>query len=95
MVHPVLLPVFAGLAWHLLGLPIPAFMDEVLVLLSSAVVPLCLVLIGVSLAQYGIKGHWHGATLATIGKLFVLPAAVLLTARFGFGLDGRCRSPCS
>ena len=31
-------------------------LDEVLVLLGSAVVPLCLVLIGVSLAQYGIKG---------------------------------------
>jgi malonate transporter and related proteins len=88
LLHPVLLPVFAGLAWHVVGLPIPAFLDEVLVMLASAVVPLCLVLIGVSLAQYGIAGHWHGATLATIGKLFVLPAAVLLTARFGFGLTG-------
>jgi malonate transporter len=88
LLHPVLLPVFAGLAWHLVGLPIPAFMDEVLVMLSSAVVPLCLVLIGVSLAQYGIEGHWRGATFATIGKLFVLPTAVLLTARFGFGLVG-------
>jgi predicted permease len=88
LLHPVLLPVFAGLTWHLLGLPIPAVMDEVLVLLGTAVVPLCLVLIGVSLAQYGIQGHWRGATLATIGKLLVLPAAVLLTARFGFGLTG-------
>jgi len=88
LLHPVLLPVFAGLAWHLVGLPIPAVMDEVLVLLGTAVVPLCLVLIGVSLAQYGIQGHWRGATLATIGKLFVLPAAVLLTARFAFGLTG-------
>jgi malonate transporter and related proteins len=88
LMHPVLLPVLAGVAWHLLGLPIPAFLDEVLVLLASAVVPLCLVLIGVSLAQYGIKGHWQGATFATLGKLLVLPAAVLLTARFGFGLTG-------
>jgi malonate transporter len=88
LVHPVLLPVFAGLTWHLAGLPIPAVFDEVLVLLGSAVVPLCLVLIGVSLAQYGIKGHWRGATLATAGKLLLLPAAVLLTARFGFGVTG-------
>jgi malonate transporter len=88
VLHPVLLPVLAGVAWHLIGIEIPAAIDEVLVLLSSAVVPLCLVLIGVSLAQYGIKGHLHGATLATIGKLFVLPAAVLLVARFGFGLTG-------
>jgi predicted permease len=88
VLHPVLLPVLAGVAWHFLGLEIPAPVDEVLVLLSSAVVPLCLVLIGVSLAQYGVKGNLHGATLATIGKLFVLPAAVLLVARFGFGLEG-------
>lgn len=88
VVHPVLLPVLAGVAWHFLGFPIPSAADEVLVLLGSAVVPLCLVLIGVSLAQYGIKGHLHGATLATIGKLFVLPAAVLVVARFGFGLEG-------
>ena len=86
VLHPVLLPVLAGVAWHFLGLPIPAAVDEVLVLLASAVVPLCLVLIGVSLAQYGIKGHLRGAGLATIGKLLVLPAAVLVVARFGFGL---------
>jgi hypothetical protein len=88
VLHPVLLPVLAGLTWDLLGLPIPAVLDEVLVLLGTAVVPLCLVLIGVSLAQYGIKGYWHGATFATLGKLFVVPAAVLLVARFGFGLSG-------
>jgi len=88
VLHPVLLPVLAGVAWRLLGLEIPAALDEVLVLLASAVVPLCLVLIGVSLAQYGVKGHLHGAALATIGKLFVLPAAVLVVAKFGFGLTG-------
>jgi malonate transporter len=88
VLHPVLLPVLAGVAWHFSGLPIPAAVDEVLVLLGSAVVPLCLVLIGVSLAQYGLKGHLHGATLATVGKLLVLPAAVLVVARFGFGLTG-------
>jgi predicted permease len=88
VLHPVLLPVLAGVAWHVLGLPIAPLLDEVLVLLGSAVVPLCLVLIGVSLAQYGVKGHLHGATLATIGKLFVLPAAVLIVARFAFGLTG-------
>jgi predicted permease len=88
VLHPVLLPVLAGLLWDLAGLPIPAAIDEVLVLLGSAVVPLCLVLIGVSLSQYGIQGYWHGATLATVGKLFVLPSAVLVVARFAFGLTG-------
>ena len=86
--HPVLLPVFAGLAWHFTGLPIPAVADEALVMLGSAVVPLCLVLIGVSLSQYGLGGYWRGATAATVGKLLVLPAAVLLVAHWGFDLEG-------
>lgn len=86
--HPVLLPVFAGLAWHFTGLPIPAAADEVLVMLGGAVVPLCLVLIGVSLSQYGIGDYWRGAGAATLGKLLVVPAAVLAVAHWGFGLSG-------
>ncbi len=88
LIHPVVLPVLAGLAWHLVGQPLPALVDELLATLGTAVVPLCLVLIGVSLSQYGIKGHVRGATAVTIGKLFVLPAAVLVVAHWGFGLSG-------
>jgi malonate transporter and related proteins len=55
---------------------------------GSAVVPLCLVLIGVSLAQYGVQGHLRGATALTLGKLVLLPAVVLVVAHWGFGLAG-------
>jgi malonate transporter len=88
LIHPVVLPVLAGLFWHLFGLPLPLALDEILVMLGSAVVPLCLVLIGVSLAQYGVKGHLRGASAVTVGKLLVLPAAVLAVAHWGFGLSG-------
>lgn len=88
LIHPVVLPVLAGLGWHLVGLPLPALVDELLATLGTAVVPLCLVLIGVSLSQYGVKGHLRGATAVTFGKLFVLPASVLLAAHWGFGLSG-------
>ena len=50
--------------------------------------PLCLVLIGVSLAHYGIRGALRGATWLSIVKLVVQPLAVLLFARFGLGLGG-------
>jgi len=46
VIHPVVLPVLLGLAWNLLGFGLPGLVDEVLQLLGSAVVPLCLVLIG-------------------------------------------------
>jgi predicted permease len=88
LIHPVVLPVLAGLAWNLLALPLPPVADELLATLGTAVVPLCLILIGVSLSQYGVKGHVRGALAVVIGKLALLPAAVLVVAKWGFGLSG-------
>lgn len=88
VIHPVILPVLAGLLWNLAGLSIPGFADEILATLGQAVVPLCLVLIGVSLAHYGIKGALRGATILSALKLVAMPLAVLVFARFGLGLTG-------
>ena len=88
VIHPVVLPVLAGMAWHLAGRPLPALVDELLATLGAAVVPLCLVLIGVTLSQYGIRGHLRGAMAVMLGKLVVLPAVVLVVAHWGFGLSG-------
>jgi len=88
VVHPVVLPILAGLAWNLTGLGLHPVVDEVLALLASAVVPLCLVLIGLSLAAFGLKAHWRGALGLVLLKLLVAPALVLLAGRFVFGLDG-------
>jgi len=88
IIHPVVLPVLAGLVWNLLGLPLPTVADEILATLAQAVVPLCLVLIGMSLAYYGVKGAARGAVVLTVLKLLVLPALVLLVAHWGFGLTG-------
>ena len=88
VIHPVVLPVLAGLAWNALGLGLPALVDEVLQLLGSAVVPLCLVLIGLSLAYYGTQGQARSGVAIAAAKLLGVPALVLLVARWGFGLDG-------
>ncbi|HEV7576615.1 MAG TPA: AEC family transporter, partial [Caldimonas sp.] len=81
IVHPVVLPVLAGLAWNASGWALPIFADEILATLGQAVVPLCLVLIGVSLAHYGVRGALRGAVVLSIVKLVVMPLAVLLFAR--------------
>ena len=60
----------------------------ILATLAQAVVPLCLVLIGMSLAYYGVKGAARGAVVISVLKLAVLPALVLATAHWGFGLTG-------
>jgi malonate transporter len=88
LIHPVVLPVLLGLGWNLLGLGLPGVVDDVLQLLGSAVVPLCLVLIGLSLAYYGMQGSVRGALAVTLLKLLALPALVLAVAHWGFGLAG-------
>ena len=88
VIHPVVLPVLAGLAWNLSGLALPGLVDEILATLGQAVVPVCLVLIGVSLAHYGVRGALRAATLLAALKLAVHPLAVLVFARFAVGLDG-------
>jgi malonate transporter len=88
VIHPVVLPVLAGLAWNAAGLGLPELADEVLQLLGSAVVPLCLVLIGLSLAYYGVQGPLRAPLAIAAAKLLVVPALVLASARWGFGLGG-------
>lgn len=88
VIHPVVLPILAGLVWNALGAPTPAVIDEVLLQLGQAVVPLCLVLIGLSLAQYGIKTSAKGAVVLSLLKLMLLPAVVLVVGHWGFGLSG-------
>jgi len=88
LVHPVVLPVVAGMVWNAGGLKLHPVIDEALVVLGSAVVPVCLVLIGLTLAYQGLQGRvMAGLRLAAL-KLLVLPAAVLVVAHWGFGLAG-------
>ena len=88
VIHPVVLPVLAGLAFNLTGLAIPGLVDETLQMLALAVVPMCLVVIGMSLDHYGIKGSLRGAIWLSVAKLFVLPALVLVVGRWVIGLSG-------
>jgi predicted permease len=88
VIHPVVLPVLAGLAWNATGWPLPAVADEALQSLGTAVVPLCLVLIGMSLAYYGWPRTWRGLAGLVAGKLLLMPAVVLVVAHWGLGLQG-------
>jgi predicted permease len=87
IIHPVVLPVLLGLAANIAGVPLPGPVDDVLVTLGQAVVPLCLLLIGLSLAHYGVRGVGWPALWLSAGKLVVQPALVLAAA-YAAGLRG-------
>ena len=88
VVHPVTLPVLLGLGWNLTGLGLHPVVDDALALLGSAAVPVCLVLIGMNLALYGLRGRVRTALGLSVLKLLVLPAAVLAFAHAVLGLTG-------
>jgi len=92
LLHPVVLPIVAGLLWNLTGLGLHPVLDEALQLLGSAVVPVCLVLIGITLRAYGIGGRLGEAVRAVLPvclvKLVLMPALILVVAHWGFGLAG-------
>ena len=91
VIHPVVLPVLAGLLWNATGWALPGPLDETLQLLGTAVAPLCLVLIGITLAYTAgrtVFGAVRSALLISVIKLLLLPATVLLVAHWGLGLRG-------
>jgi malonate transporter and related proteins len=88
LIHPLMLPVLAGLLWNTTGLGLHPVLDQTLLQLATAAVPMCLVLIGVSLQAYGMTGQWSRAMPSVLCKLLLLPAAVLVVAHWGFGFQG-------
>ena len=88
MIHPVTLPVLAGGVWNLTGLGLHPVADEALAGLGQAVVPVCLVLIGLTMAVHGLRGQMRTALLNSGLKLLLLPAVVLPVAHWVFGLAG-------
>ncbi|WP_332775963.1 AEC family transporter [Polaromonas sp.] len=70
LLHPVPLPIMAGLLFAQTSLVIPAVVDKPLELLANAFGPLALVLVGVTLANTPVGQHWRQAlTLAALKNL--------------------------
>jgi predicted permease len=80
LIHPVILPVVAGFAWNIFRLPLPGPVEATLVTLSQAAVPLCLVLIGLSMAHYGVAGVVKPALAQSAVKLLIHPLLVAVVA---------------
>lgn len=88
VLHPVPLPILAGLAWGLTGLPIPAVIDKPLQLLGQAVGPIALMMVGVSLSTTRLGAEWRGALALALMKTAVHPLLVLGIG-LALGMSGR------
>ena len=87
IIHPVPLPIIAGLLFAQTGWAIPAVVDKTLQLLGSAFGPLALVLVGVTLAHTKVGAHIKGAFAISVVKNALHPA-LMAALGWAFGLSG-------
>lgn len=76
VIHPVPLPIIAGLLFAQTGWAIPEVVDRPLQWLGNAFGPLALLLVGVTLAGTTVGPHLRGALSLTLVKNLLMPALV-------------------
>ncbi len=76
VIHPVPLPIMAGLLFAQTGWALPSWLDRPLQGLGLAFGPLALALVGVTLAHAPIGGQWRAALALGLAKNLLLPALV-------------------
>ena len=77
IIHPVVLPVIAGLAFAQTGWTVPPLIDKPLALLGHAFSPIALVLVGITLATTPVGAHLVGAMVQAMVKNVAHPLGVL------------------
>ncbi|MBU0751109.1 MAG: AEC family transporter [Gammaproteobacteria bacterium] len=81
LTNPIVASILAGTAWGFVGVPLPLFADAPLAMLGQAAVPLSLVALGMSLAEYRIRDGLTQSLAISAIKLAVQPLVVWLLAR--------------
>ena len=87
IVHPVPLPIIAGLLFAQTGLTVPEVVGKPLLLLGQALGPIALLLVGVTLAFTKVGHHFKAALRIAMVKCVVHPI-VLATLGWALGLSG-------
>ncbi len=87
IVHPVPLPILAGLLLAQTGLHLPEVVDKPLQVLGAALGPIALLLVGITLAYSKIGQHWRDALGIALVKTLVHPL-LLFGLAWAMGLTG-------
>ncbi len=81
LTNSVVASILAGTLFGFTGIHLPGVVDETLLLVSQAAVPLSLIALGMGLAEYGTREGWRESAAITVLKLVVQPTVVWLLAR--------------
>jgi len=78
LTNPIVASILAGSIFGLAGVPLPAAVDAPLRLIGDAAAPLALIVLGMGLAEYGVRQGWREGAAITALKLAAQPTAVWL-----------------
>ena len=74
--NPMVLSTLIGLAWTVVGLPMPASLAAYMNIFAAALTPCALFAIGLGLSIEGIRSNLLGSILLTVVKLVIMPLIV-------------------
>jgi malonate transporter len=78
--NPLVFGVLGGIIWHFSGIPLTGVPKNVADQLAAVAAPAALLSLGMAMRRYGLGGNAALASAATVLKLFLLPACVLVFA---------------
>lgn len=79
--NSVVLGIIVGTAWGLTGWHLPGFVMESVHYVSSATTPMCLIVVGMGLAEHSFSSALPKGVFVTVVKLMIQPFLVWLLAR--------------
>jgi predicted permease len=82
LTNPIVAAILAGALFGLAGSTMPPLLDTPLRLVGDAAAPLALIVLGMGLAEYGVRAGWREGSVIALLKLVVQPLVVWLLARF-------------
>ena len=79
--NPIVASIVGGSLFGLSGLPVPVLIDQPLGMIAQAAAPLAMIVLGMGLAEYGVREGWRISVAICSVKLLVQPLVVWLLAR--------------
>lgn len=81
LTNPIVASILLGLVYDATGLPLPALLKMPLQMTAQAAAPMALIVLGMGLAEYGIREGWQQSVAITTLKLVLQPLVVYVLAR--------------
>lgn len=80
--NPLIIGLVLGALWHVLGAPLAGLPRIMVDRIADVAATLALFAMGMSLRNYGIRGHIQAGLVLSALKLLLMPALVLIAARY-------------